>query len=520
MDRLKVIRKWLNELSPRQRFILAGGVVVIVGVLYGFAALMGTPDYKTLYSGSNPSDTQALAARLQEKKIPFRLSPDGSAIQVPAEHLDKARLEIASNGLPRSGRLGFEVFDKPDWMGSDFAEKVNYQRALEGELERSIQTLSEVEAARVHIVLPRESLFTDREREAKASIVLRLRRLPSHESEQAIVHLVSGAVDNLRPENVTLVDSAGRVLSSPQRRGGNAVNADLERELTAKLLATLEPVIGRDHVRASVNVEYDLASTEDNQETYDPHSAVPLTVQKSEETAGDQRPAGIPGTTSNLPTGKTQVPGGVTAVSGASQSHRTESSTFAVNRNVRHVVQPAGGIRRISAAVLLDANSAQRSPEQLQQIASLARAALDFDSKRGDSVEVQSIAFAPVATETVVPPTLPVRVVTVVQRWTNVLRYVAIALLFVVVYLLVLKPVRKQVVATMRQLGAQAAASTAAAATAAAHPLPAAGGRAELPPSQIGDPELRRQIVDKVKREPQNAGKLIQSWIRQGEVAK
>jgi flagellar M-ring protein FliF len=265
-------------------------------------------------------------------------------------------------------------------MGSDFAEKVNYQRALEGELERSIQTLSEVEGARVHIVLARESLFTDREREAKASVVLRLRRLPSHESEQAIIRLVSGAVDNLNPENVTLVDTSGRVLSSPQRRGGNAVNGDLEQGLTAKLLATLEPVVGHDHVRASVNVEYDLANTEDNQETYDPNSVVALSVQKSEETSGDQRPAGIPGTTSNLPSAKTQAPAGVAAVVGASQSHRTESSTYAVNRNVRHVVQPAGGIRRISAAVLLDANSAQHSPEQLQQIASLARAALDFDA--------------------------------------------------------------------------------------------------------------------------------------------
>jgi len=399
---------------------------------------------------------------------------------------------------------------------------VNYQRALEGELERTIQTLSEVEAARVHIVLPRESLFTDRERDAKASIVLKLRRLPSHESEQAIIQLVSGAVENLRPENVTLVDSTGRVLSSARRPGGNAVDGELERSLTAKLLATVEPIVGRDHVRASVNVEYDLASTEDNHETYDPASAVPISIQKSEQISSDQPQGGVPGTASNVPTGKAQVPATVTAALGTSQSSRNESSTFAVNRSVRRVTQPAGGIRRISAAVLLDANSGQRSPEQIQQIAALARAALDIDSKRGDTIEVQSIAFAPVTVETPVKPSLPVRVSNVVQGWANALRYVAIALLFAVVYFFVLRPVRKQLLVTMRQATSQSAVQAAAIAAAAAkQPLPAGtAGAAGLPPSQVGDPELRRQIVDKVKREPAGASRLIQSWVRQPEVRK
>ena len=388
--------------------MLAGGAAAVLAVLGAFAFLIGAPSYKNLYTGTSPADTQAVTARLQEKKISFRLSPEG-AIQVPAEQLDKARMEIASSGLPRSGRLGFEIFDKPDWMGSDFAEKVNYQRALEGELERTIQTLSEVETARVHIVLPRESLFTDRERAAKASIVLKLRRLPSHESELAIVQLVSGAVDNLRPENVTLVDSTGRVLSSG-RRLGNAVDSELERALTAKLLATVEPIVGHDHVRASVNVEYDLSTTEDNNETYDPASVVPISVQKSEQFSGDQPQGGVPGTTANVPNGKAQVPATLTAALGTSQSSKNESRTFAVNRNVRHVMQSPGGIRRISAAVLLDANSGQRSPEQVQQIAALARAALDIDSKRGDAIEVQSIPFAPANVEIPAKPTLPMRV--------------------------------------------------------------------------------------------------------------
>ena len=513
MKGLEQIRTWLLGLTLRQRLVLGGGVAVVVAVIYGFVAVLGKPDYKTLYSGMSAEDAQALTTRLEEKKISFQLSPDGGSVLVPAEQLDQARLEIAGNGLPRSGRLGFEIFDKPDWMGSDFAEKVNYQRALEGELERTIQTLSEVESARVHIVLPRESLFTDSEREAKASIVLKLRRLPSRESEQAITQLVAGAVDNLRPENVTLVDSTGRVLSAGQRHSGNPIDAELERTLSDKLIATLEPVVGRDHVRASVNVEYDLASTEDNRETYDPNSTVALTQQKSEESAGDRQQGGVPGTTSNVPAAKTQAP--ANAVTGTTQSNRSESTTFAVSRTVHHVVQPPGGIRRISAAVLLDATVSPRTSEQLQQITQLARAALDMDTHRGDTVEVQSLAFAQPPAETPVQPSLPVRVGTILQRWTELLRYGAIALLFGVVYFFVLRPVRKQLVAIMRPVSV--AAQSAQLATAGGPALPAGAETEVLADAQIGSPALRRQIIERVKKEPASASRLVQSWIRQGD---
>ena len=515
MKGLERIRKWLLGLTNRQRLVLGGGIVVVLAVIYGFTTILGTPEYKALYSGMNPDDAQALTQRLQEKKIPFQLSPDGGSVLVPAEQLDKARLEIAGGGLPRSGRLGFEIFDKPDWMGSDFAEKVNYQRALEGELERTIQTLSEVQSARVHIVLPRESLFSDREREAKASIVLKLRRQPSVESEQAITELVAGAVDNLRPENVTLVDETGRILSANgKRNGGNPINADLEHALSDKLIATLEPLVGRDHVRASVNVEYDLASTEDNQETYDPDAAVPLTVQKSMESSTNQTQGGVPGTTSNVPSAKaTQAP--QKSGSGSSQSSSNESTTFAVSHTTHHVVQGPGGIRRISAAVLVDSAVAPRTPEQLQQLTQLARAALDMDTRRGDTVEVQSLAFAQAPADTPAKPTLPMRIGAFLQNWTNVLRYLAIGLLFGVVYWFVLRPVRKQLVAIMRP--AIPTGATAQLATAEGPALPAGE---EAAPEPLGNPALRRQILEKVKKEPANSSRLIQSWIRQGGAPK
>jgi flagellar M-ring protein FliF len=519
MDFLKQLRAWLAGMTPKQQMLLGGGTVVTLLVLWAFVALMGQPDYKTLYTGSNAADVQALTAKLDAKKILYRLTPDGAGIQVPAEDLDKARMEIASGGgLPTSGRLGFEIFDKPDWMGSDFAEKVNYQRAMEGELERTIQTLSEVQAARVHIVMPKDSLFTDKEQEAKASIVLTLKRLPSRESELAIRQLVAGAIENLRPENVTLVDSSGHMLSAGNHQGGAATDGELERTLTDKLLATVEPIVGHERVRASVNVEYQLATSEINDETVDPKSAVALSTQKTEELVGEGQPqsGGIPGTASNVPS-KGQPPAKPNSVPGPSQSNRSESSTYAVNRSQHHVLQPAGSIKRISAAILLDAG-ANLSADQLRQIGQLARAALDIDSNRGDTVEVQSIAFAQVPAEPIAAPSLPTQVGNVLNRWISVLRYLGIGLMFMVVYYMVLRPLRKQMSSAMRQVSASLAAAQ-------PHLAVAAAGKSSLSSTvqaeldaqaqALGDPELRRAVIEKIKRDAPTAGRLIQSWVRQ-----
>src|SRR5215467_1487865 len=158
----------LRGLTVTQRLMLAGGAMLVGATLWVFVGLMGKPKMVTLYTGLKPGDAQSMGARLAARNIPYDLSPDGSTLSVPAEQLDAARLETASQGLPRNARLGFEIFDSPNWAGSDFTEKVNYQRALEGELERTLQTLNEVEAVRVHLVLPHESLFTEQESEAKA----------------------------------------------------------------------------------------------------------------------------------------------------------------------------------------------------------------------------------------------------------------------------------------------------------------------------------------------------------------
>ena len=242
------------------------GGAAVAGTIWVFVTLLDKADYKTLYSGLSSNDAQSLSHRLSEKNIPYELASDGTSILVPADQLDKARLDLAAEGMPQTGRLGFELFDKPNWAGSDFAEKVNYQRALEGELERTIQTLGEIEAARVHLVLPQESLFTEQEREAKASVVIKLQggRL-GDEAQEAITHLVASAVDNLKPENVTLINADGGM--PILARGGDSTSrprtwAEYEMALAQKVVATLEPVVGPGKARANVTVEYDLATSD------------------------------------------------------------------------------------------------------------------------------------------------------------------------------------------------------------------------------------------------------------------
>ncbi len=178
---------FIGALTGKQRAMLIAAAVVTIAVVAGFASLMATPDYKPLVTGMEASDAEALSVKLAAKNIPYRMGTDGKSIEVPSDKLDASRMEIASDGMPRSGRLGFELFDKMNWGQTEFDEKVNYQRALEGELERSIQTLKDVDSVRVHLVMPVESVFLDRERAAKATVVLRFARanfpkIPNSES--------------------------------------------------------------------------------------------------------------------------------------------------------------------------------------------------------------------------------------------------------------------------------------------------------------------------------------------------
>ena len=526
---LKQVSDMVAGLTIGQRLMLVVGAVLVVATLWVFVWLLGKPKYTTLYSGLRPAEAQSLGSRLAAKNIAYVLSPDGASILVPADKLDSSRLETAAQGLPRSARMGFELFDTPNWAGSDFSEKVNYQRALEGELERTLQSLSEVEAVRVHLVMPRESLFTEQEHEAKAAVIVRTRggRL-SEQAQAAIPQLVASAVDKLRPENVTVVDADSNTpLLRPRGPGGQGAY-DLDDELAKTLIGTLEPVVGAEHVRASVHVEYDLSTSENTEELYDPKATATLSLQKSEETMGGALPGGVPGTASNVPGAASPA---VTApIQQDKQSSRSESSTFAISKSIRHIVQPAGRLKRIAAAVLVDdvleveekngkksTSRRKRSPDEMKELEQLARAAIGLDSTRGDILAVENLSFQELPAEKPAAPGPLDRSRRVVQDWSWLLRYFGIAALFLIVYMLLLRPVKKQIVDAFRSLPQRLARS----ANAEVSGLSSAGATLEGAISPAAEQAkranlLKHQLTEKVKAEPAVASRLVQTWIREG----
>jgi len=512
--------------DTKQLILLLGGAAVVIGVIFFFGRLIITPDYKPLMTGMEPADAQALASRLAAKSIAYEISPDGKTVSVPGDKLDSSRLEVASEGMPHSGRLGFELFDKLNWGQTEFDEKVNYQRALEGELERTIQTLRDVESVRVHLVMPTDSVFLDREREAKASVILRLHSGQlSPDTQRAIASLVSGAVDKLSPQNVTITDADTNQPFIPHRPGSSA-DAELEDQLSRRLVSTLEPVVGAQRIRASVNVDYDTSSSEENQETYDPKSAVAVTMQTSEEkTSGGETTGGVPGTASNVPNATTPAKS-EEEVDDTVQSSKTQNATYAVDKVVRHILQPVGRIRRISAALLIDdavdiqqANGKtsetrrKRTPEELKQIEVLAAAAIGFDEKRGDTLAVQNLSFQQSPQQSPAPPSKVDRIRVVVNDWSSLIRYAVIFVLFLLTYVLLLRPIKKQALSAFSQLPDRSAAQLKAEMAAS---VPGSSEVMTLSDAERHSMGMQKQLTEKAKSEPAVTGRLVQAWLREG----
>lgn len=528
MDRVKLF--WAGR-SPQQRVYLGVGLAVTLGVAAFFMKMISTPEYKPLMSGLEPADAQVITAQLTAKKIPYLVGPDGTSITVPADQVDAARLEVASHDAPHSGRIGFEIFDKVSWGQTEFDEKVNYQRALEGELERTIQTMSNVKAARVHLVMATDSVFMERERGAKASVTLQLRGGTLSRAEiSEISRLVAGAVDELKPADVVIIDAdsnktLGLSSGSPDASDG------VEHELTQRLISTLAPVVGADRMRATVNVEYETGSSEESQEKYDPAVSVTLNMQRSEEsTAPGAGVGGVPGTSSNVAAAKPVAPAtpGAPATPPPSiirdlgQSSKTESATYGVNRTTRHLIDPAGSIRRLTAAVLLDdaverkqekgkwvETHHKRTPEELKTISELAQAAIGFNSARGDVISVQNLSFdRPVAAE--IPPiTFADKARKGINDYSSVIRYAGLLVLFLLVYMLMLRPIQKRALAAPDP---RLAAASRAPALGEADALAIGETAASLAQrSQV----LRKQLADFVKAEPESSTNAVRAWLRE-----
>ncbi len=505
-----------------QRIYLGLGAGIVLAAIAFFSHTMASPEYKPVMSGLEAADAQALGSQLAAKKIPFTVSPDGTSINVPADQVDAARMELASHDSPHSGRIGFEIFDKVSWGETEFDEKVNYQRALEGELERTIQTMSNVKSARVHLVMANESVFVDRDRPAKASVTLRLRRGElSKDEAAAITRLVAGAVDNLKPEDVALVDAdSNKSLTSSGVT--NQSGTEAEQEMSKRLVSTLAPIVGADGVHATVNVDYDNTSSEENQDKYDPAVSVPLNMQRTEEvaSAGGAETGGIPGTSSNLPNPQKTKDKDAAPATQPGQTSKTESATYGVNRTTLRVISPGGRIHRVTAAVLVDdvvdrhqekgkwvETRHKRSADEMKLITELAQAAIGFDTARGDVISVQNLTFSHPEAQELPAPTLVEKAQKGLKDNSSLVRYGMLGGALLFVYLLMIRPIQKRVLAMPDYVASPAQLS---AASVDIGPLPTTSEDLAL-----RSLALKKQLADFVRKEPENSATTVRAWLRE-----
>jgi flagellar M-ring protein FliF len=505
------------EMPAQQRGWTVAAALLLVGLVGGIFWYGMRTDWSTLYTNLDPEDARQTGIVLTQAQIPYDLTDNGAGIRVPAAQLDKARLATAAKGGLKSGRMGFELFDKPNWVGSEFDEQVNYQRALEGELEHTIGTLSDVESARVHLVLPHDSLFREQERPAKASVVLKLRHRSLADGEpDAIRNLVASAVDGLNPDHVVLVDAAGHLPLGP--KSAEAMQLSAEQALEEKLVSTLEPVTGAGNVRASVTLDYVDAATDETQESYDPNQTVTLSMQRTEQNSGAQAvAAGVPGAASNAP--NTQALPVYPRETTPPESAKTESSTYGVSKTVKHTVEDPGRVRRLTAAIVVNDRMVQpatkktgavwqqRSPNELRNLTALAQAAVGFDATRGDMLTVEDIAFDDNRAAAPVP--LPEEVLDGAENSPLLLKYAAFFAGLVVVLAFGVRPALRHMGSLPAPRGNKPRELANGADVAPALPVE----QKESDPEHARNQEIFEQVTKQLKREPTQSSRLLQSWI-------
>jgi flagellar M-ring protein FliF len=544
-------KRLTSTLSASQLATLAGVFLAVVGVLVGTTYWISAPTYTVLFSDLDAESAQSVVSRLKTEKVQYQLDDGGRTVRVPSQRLDELRLEFSSQGMPASGRIGFEIFDRTAFGTTEFLEHVNYRRALEGELARTIGTIGEVASARVHIAMAKESLFASQTAPAKASVVLKLKgRKPlAPQTINAITGLVASSVEDLRPESVVVLDTFGRSLTAKAETEDETTGLHLdqqhrlERELTTKVVALLEPIVGEGRVRVNVAARLDADSAEETEERWDP-----TTVLRSKQTSSDVGPtpagyataasvAAVPGVAGARANTPPPVPANAAAgaattltpiAAGGPPTRTTESSNYEVSKLTRHTITPSGQIARLSVAVVVDddrsgapaasgepAASKPRSAEEIERIHKLVAAAVGFEEDRGDQLTVENISFEEPSTATAVEPpqTALQKVTTIVQsnQVQELGRTLAVIALALLAFFLFLKPLMNKALTAETRVSLPA--------------VPGAAGLSGLPTvgaleQQVdGARQLRKlpaltQSASKLAEdEPESVARLVRSWI-------
>lgn len=405
---------------PRSRQIgLIVGVAAIVAAAVLVLLWSQEPTYDTLYANLDDKDAGEVVDALKNQGIDYKLDDKDGAIMVPAAKVHETRIKMAVLGLPRGGSAGFEILDKntSGFGVSQFMEKARYTRALEGELARSIMTIDGIHSARVHLAIPKQTVFIREREKPTASVVVTLLPGVNLDKKQvdAIVHLVASSIPKLVPDAVTVVDQSGNLLSSKEKSPEMELNdrqfsytRRLEKSYVDRIEHILTPIVGPGGVRAQVVADVDFTVSEQTQELYNPDQAAVRSEQKqSEETVG-KTDSGIPGALSNEPPGETQVPEKVQPGNGQSKEQKIKSKkrstiNYEVDRTISHTRNPTGMVRRLSVAVVVDDHqrtdekgdsvNVPRSEEEMKRITSLVKEAVGFNLARGDSINVVNSSF-------------------------------------------------------------------------------------------------------------------------------
>jgi len=414
---------------------IASGVLALLVVLILWAR---PPEYRVLFSNLQDRDGGAIVSALTQMNVPYELTNNGTAIMVPADQVYRTRLQLAEQGLPHTGSVGFELMDQTRFGASEFTEQITYQRALEGELASSVEALNTVQGARVHLAMPRESLFVRDRQEPTASVLVTLYpgRTLSEAQVAAITWLVSSSVPKLTPENVSIVDQTGRLLTAPRGEEGmesqrHKLVAEAEQRAVQRIMTLLTPLVGAGNVRAQASAEYDFATREQTSEVYKPNQSPGEAAVRSKQTSSsdqykDQPPEGVPGALTNQPPANAQAPITTPQAQGAQgqngqQANGNNTATaqggtngnaanpanfrrdatinYEVDRTISHVKDPVGRLKRMSVAVVVNYRPDETGeykplpPETLASIESLVRDAMGYSADRGDTVSVVNSRF-------------------------------------------------------------------------------------------------------------------------------
>jgi flagellar M-ring protein FliF len=490
-----------------------------------------TPDYRALYGNLSDRDGGAVIAALQQMNVPYKFADGGGALLVPANQVHEVRLRLAGQGLPKGGLAGFELMENQKFGTSQFAEQVNYQRGLEGELARSIQALAAVQGARVHLALAKSTAFVREQPKASASVLLNLhpgRRLDDTQVS-AVVHLVSNSVPGLSARNVTVVDQNGNLLSAETARSGRGAldpgqlryRQEVEQGYIARIEAILAPLAGPNNVRAQVTAELDFSESEHAEETYKPNQktedAAVRSQQISEANSGasGSGAGGVPGALTNQPpvpatapiTGAAPAPAAAPAAAAAASGTARKDSTinYEVDKSIKHTKHEIGRIKRLAVAVVVNHKSrtdakgkttqVALSAAEVEKLTTLVKEVMGYSKERGDTVSVMNSAFTTPEKEAI--PEIPLwKNPGTVDLAKDIGKNVLIGAVLLVVVLFVLRPLLKTVTAARPVV----------------QPLPSPAEAPQLPQSAAVDTGVER--ARRLAREdPKVVANVVKDWV-------